>query len=208
MSAAQQTTIPAGYRQDAQGRLIPESMIKPIDMERDTLVQALIASAQVLNKQIGDFKAKVFGDVGAFVQLSAEQYDTKVGGRKGNVTLYSFDGRYKVQVATADNIKFDERLQAAESLINACIDEWSQGSRPEIKVLVQQAFQTDKEGNLNTGRILALRRLEIDDERWQRAMKAIGESVQVVGSKQYARFYERIGDTDQYAAISLDIAAV
>lgn len=209
MSTAQQTTtIPAGYRKDAQGRLIPESMIKPIDMERDTLVQALIASAKSLSKQIGDFKAKVFGDVSAFVQLSAEQYDTKVGGRKGNVTLFSFDGRYKVQVATADNIKFDERLQAAESLINACIDEWSQGSRDELKVLVQGAFQADKEGNLNTGRILALRRLEIDDERWQRAMKAIGESVQVVGSKQYIRFYERIGDTDQYAAISLDIAAV
>lgn len=209
MSAAQQTNpIPTGYRKDAQGRLIPESMIKPIDAERDTLVQALIASAKKLSKEIGDFKVKVFGDVGAFVQLSAEQYDTKLGGKKGNVTLYSFDGRYKVQVATADNIVFDERLQAAKSLIDKCIDEWSKDSRPEIKVLVQEAFQTDKEGNLNTGRVLALRRLEIEDDRWQRAMKAIGESVQVVGSKQYVRFYERIGDTDQYVAISLDIAAV
>jgi hypothetical protein len=209
MNATHQTTaIPAGYRQDAQGRLIPETMIKPIDMARDTLVQELIVNAQLLSKQIGDFKVKVFGDVAAFVQLSAEQYDTKLGGKKGNVTLYSFDGRYKVQVATAENIVFDERLQAAKSLIDECIAEWSQGSTPEIRVLVQEAFQTDKEGNLNTGRILGLRRLEIVDERWQRAMKAIGESVQVVGSKQYIRFYERVGDTDQYAAISLDIAAV
>lgn len=209
MNATQQTAaIPAGYRQDAQGRLIPEAMIKPIDMARDTLVQELIVNAQSLSKQIGDFKVKVFGDVAAFVQLSAEQYDTKLGGKKGNVTLYSFDGRYKVQVATAENIVFDERLQAAKSLIDECIAEWSQGSTPEIRVLVQEAFQTDKEGNLNTGRILGLRRLEIVDERWQRAMKAIGESVQVVGSKQYIRFYERVGDTEQYAPISLDIAAV
>ena len=35
----EQQTIPAGYRQDAQGRLIPESMIKPIDVERDRLVR-------------------------------------------------------------------------------------------------------------------------------------------------------------------------
>jgi hypothetical protein len=209
MSAAQETnTVPAGYRKDAKGHLIPESMIKPIDIERDVLVQGLIANAQVLSKQLTEFKSRVFNDVGAFVQLSAEQYDTKVGGRKGNVTLFSFDGRYKVQVATADNIKFDERLQAAEALINECIDDWSQGSREEIKVLVQGAFQTDKEGNLNTGRILALRRLEIADERWQRAMKAIGESVQVVGSKQYVRFYERVGDTEQYVPVSLDIAAL
>ena len=40
------------------------------------------------------------------------------------------------------------------------------------------------------------------------AMKAISESLQVVGSKEYIRFYERIGSSDQYQPISLDIAAV
>jgi hypothetical protein len=207
MNATEQmNAIPAGYRKDAQGRLIPESMIKAIDQARDSLAIELIGSAKSLSKLIAEFKGKVFGDVASFVQLSAEQYDTKLGGKKGNVTLYSFDGRYKVQVATADNMAFDERLQAAKSLIDECIEEWSKGSSPEIQVLVQEAFQTDKEGNLNTGRILGLRRLEISDERWQRAMTAIGESVHVVGSKQYIRFYERVGETDQYAAISLDIA--
>lgn len=44
---------------------------------------------------------------------------------------------------------------------------------------------TDKEGQINTGRVLSLRRLDIKDERWLRAMNAIGEAVQVVGSKSY-----------------------
>lgn len=39
-------------------------------------------------------------------------------------------------------------------------------------------------------------------------MKAISESVQVIGSKQYVRVYERVGQTDQYQPIPLDIAAV
>lgn len=39
-------------------------------------------------------------------------------------------------------------------------------------------------------------------------MKAIGEACQVIGSKSYIRAYERIGDSDQYRAISLDIAGV
>ena len=73
---------------------------------------------------------------------------------------------------------------------------------------MQSAFQTDKEGKINTGRVLALRRLDIRDEKWQKAMLAIGESLQVVGSKEYVRFYERIGNTDQYRPISLDVAAV
>jgi hypothetical protein len=208
MNPTTQHIIPTGYLQDAQGRLVPQSIVKPIDLARDTLTQELIAAAKTMSEQLAQFKLRVFGDVAAFVQLSAEQYGANLGGKKGNVTLVSYDGRYKVQVATADNITFDERLQAAKSLIDDCINEWSQGSSPEIKVLVQQAFQTDREGNLNTGRILGLRRLEIKDERWQRAMTAIGESVQVVGSKQYVRFYQRVGDTEQYAPISLDFAAV
>jgi hypothetical protein len=56
--------------------------------------------------------------------------------------------------------------------------------------------------------VLGLRRLDIKDARWLKAMAAISEAVQVVGSKSYIRVYERIGDTDQYRAIPLDIAAV
>lgn len=198
--------IPDGYRKNAQGHLVHESLIKPIDVERDRLVNELIGGAKQLSTQLQGFKAQVFGDFNAFVQLSAEQYHAKVAGKKGNVTLHSFDGRYKVQIATSDKLAFDERLQAAKALIDECIATWSAGSSPEIMALVQQAFNTDKEGKLNTGRILALRRLEITDTRWKEAMEAIGESVQVVGSKQYVRFYERIGETDQYAPISLDMA--
>ena len=43
---AQQQTIPEGYRVDAQKRLIPESMIKPIDLERDALVLGLVEKAR------------------------------------------------------------------------------------------------------------------------------------------------------------------
>ncbi|RAP69965.1 DUF3164 family protein, partial [Candidatus Erwinia dacicola] len=39
-------------------------------------------------------------------------------------------------------------------------------------------------------------------------MNALSEAVQVVGSKSYIRLYERIGDTDQYRPISLDVAGV
>ena len=202
------TPIPDGYRRDAKGCLVPESMIKPIDRARDELVHELARQAKIVSDGLREFKTRVFADINAFVDLSAEQYEVKLGGKKGNLTLFSFDGAYKVQVAIAEHMVFDERLQAAKHLIDECIIAWSQGSRDEIKVLVQSAFQTDKEGKINTGRVLALRRLDIRDEKWQKAMQAIGESLQVVGSKEYVRFYERIGNTDQYQPISLDVAAV
>ncbi len=199
--------IPPGFRENAQGHLVPESMIPPVDKMRDELVIELVKKASAVNKALSDFRAAAMRDADAFVRLSAEQYGTQLGGKKGNVTLHSFDGRYKVQIAVSENIQFDERLKAAKALIDGCINAWSEGSRDEIKVLVQDAFQTDKEGKISTNRVLGLRRLNITDERWQAAMKAIGESVQIVGSKEYIRFYERIGQ-DKYEPISLDIASI
>lgn len=204
----QQQPIPAGYRKDAQGRLVPESLIGPIDRMRDDLVLELVKGAEAASASLAEFKQRAFADVAAFVSLSAEKYGVKRGGSKGNVTLYSYDGMYRVTVAVADHMVFDERLQAAKHLIDECIIDWSQGSRDEIKVLVQSAFDTDKEGKINVGRVLELRRLDIKDEKWQAAMLAIGESLQVVGSKSYVRFYKRVGNTDRYEAIPLDVAAV
>ncbi|STO59547.1 sulfate transport protein cysz [Canicola haemoglobinophilus] len=105
-------------------------------------------------------------------------------------------------------MQFDERIQAAKTLIDECLAEWSKDSRPELKTIIDRAFNVDKEGNLNTGRILELRRVEIQYPRWLNAMQAIIESIQVVSSKSYVRFYERVGDSDQYQPISLDIAGV
>lgn len=199
-------TLPDGYKLDAQGRMVPISMIRPIDLARDALVQEIVTKASALEEQIATLKAGFFADIAAFVELSAEQYQVKIGGEKGNVSLVSFDGRYKVQRAIQETLVFDERLQAAKALIDACLQRWSKGAQPEIKVLINDAFQVDKSGNINTGRVLGLRRLDISDDEWQRAMKAIGEALQVSGSRSYIRVYKRIGDSDRYQPITLDMA--
>ncbi|MFA5632535.1 MAG: DUF3164 family protein [Porticoccaceae bacterium] len=204
----EQAALPEGYRRDAQGRLVHEDMIKPVDLERDRLVRLLVDRASELSSELADFKAVAFGDIEAFIEMSAEEYGAKVGGKKGNVTLLSFDGRFKIVRAVQESITFDERLQAARALIDECLKDWTQGARPEVVTLVNDAFRTDTKGEIRTARVLALRRLEIADKRWQQAMKAIGEACQVVGSKSYIRVYERMGDTDQYSPISLDIAGV
>lgn len=198
---------PQGFRKDAQGRLVPEAHIKPIDLARDELVQEIVRKAKDLNKAIAEFKIGTFGDIAAFVQLSAEQYRVRLGGKKGNVQLLSFDGRYKVLRAIQEAISFDERLQAAKVLIDECLTEWTEGARSELRALVNDAFRVDQAGNIRTGQVLQLRRLSIGDSRWQQAMAAIAEAVQVVGSKSYVRVYERDGD-GQYRPIALDIAGV
>lgn len=196
------------FMTDAQGNQIRIENIKPIDIERDTLVKKLVTRGREVSAQLSEYKADAFADIAALIELSAEQYGAKIGGKKGNVTLYSFDGRYKVVRAINEHITFDERLMAAKGLIDECLHDWTQGVNPNIQTLINKAFEVDKEGNINTGRVLSLRRLEINDTRWVRAMRAIGESIQTVGSKAYIRLYERVGDSDEYVPISLDIAGV
>lgn len=202
-----QNTIPDGYREDRNGRLVPENQIKAIDRQRDELVQEKIVRALALREQLRAFKRGAFDDIAAFVQLSAEQYGARLGGDKGNVTLLSFDGRYKLIRAIQDSITFDERLQAAKALIDECLNDWTEGARAELRTLVNNAFRVDQDGNIKTGEVLSLRRLKFDDTRWQQAMTAISDAVTVVGSKTYVRFYER-DERGQYQPISLDVAGV
>lgn len=201
-----QITIPEGYRMNAQGYLVHESLIKPIDQARDKLVLELVEKAKVISKLLAEFKGSAFGDVAAFVDMSVEEYGVKRRGTKGNISLQSFDGRYMIKKAVQETIQFDERFIAAKELIDQCLVEWTEGARPEIVALVNDAFRTDTNGQIRVARVLALRRLNITDERWQKAMQIIGEACQVAGSKDYIRLYQRVGDTDQWEAIPLDIA--
>lgn len=205
---SEQPQVPAGYRQDHQGRLVPETLIKPIDKARDELVAEIISQALPLRDLLAQFKAKTIGDIQAFVELSAEQYGVKLGGKKGNVQLLSFDGRYKVQLKQQEHITFSEQIEAAKELIDNCLNRWTEGSRPEIKALVERAFRTNHKGQLRTAEVLGLKNLEIEDEEWKLAMTALMDSITVAGSTAYINIYERVGDTDQWKHISLDLAAV
>lgn len=193
------------YKEDSQGRLVPVDSIKEIDLMRDDVVMEIVRQAEAVHKTIAEFKDKTFADIQAFVDLSAEKYGATLGGRKGNVTLMSFDGKYRVLRAIQENIVFDERIQAAKVLIDECLKDWTDGARAELKAVIDRAFEVDKAGNLNTGRILTLRNIKSDDARWQEAMSAISDSIKVVGSKSYVRIYKRRAD-GEYDQIPLDIA--
>ncbi|HCR3330512.1 TPA: DUF3164 family protein [Morganella morganii] len=203
-----QHTVPDGYWRDARGCLIPVDMLKDIDRARDTVVGDIVSLAEAQQAALKTFKRYAFDEVDAFRELSSEQYGVGLGGKKGNIQLHSFDGEYRVQVAIQDHTAFDERLQAAKALIDECIRDWSTGARPEIMAIIEDAFKVDTVGNIRTKDILKLRRLNITDEKWLRAMTAISESIQTISSSRYIRIYKRSGTDGKYVQISLDIAGV
>ena len=197
--------IPAGYRKNAQGYLVPESQVKPIDKLRDEVVMRIVESAREQRHQLTAFKLESMQQIADFVDLSASEYGIEYGGAKGNVLLASFDGRYQVRRAVGEHRVFDERIQAAKKLIDDCIAQWSGGADAKLMALIEHAFRVNKQGKIDVNQVLSLRQLDIDDPQWHEAMDAIADAIQVTGTSQYLRLYERMNDGN-YKQISLDLA--
>jgi len=195
------------FMTDSQGRQVPEELVKDIDKLRDQMVRRIADEAVKMKEILNQFKERIRDEIYSFVEKSAGEYGVKWGGKKGNITLNTYDGKYRLLVQMNDNITFDERLQVARELIGKCLNKWSDGARQEIKLLVNDAFQVDKTGKISTARVLGLRRLDIQDKDWQKAMTAITESIQITGTKQYLRVYER-DENGEYQMIPLDVAAL
>lgn len=196
----------AEYMQDAKGALVPVNLIKPQHLLQDEVVRKIIGHAIALSAQVARFKAHTFDDIGGFEALLEQEYGSTIGGAKGNKTLMTHDGLFKIVVQVADYIDFGPELQIAKGLIDECLNEWAAGARDELRAIVTRAFRTDKPGQINRSEVFMLLRLDIEDARWQRAMQAIRDAMRVVGSKTYVRCYRRETQEGGWQAISIDLA--
>jgi hypothetical protein len=196
------------YLRDAKGSLVPLASVKAADLLMDETVRSILAGARELSARIALFKQQTFENVGDLQALLAQQYGATVGGRKGNITLMSFDGCQKVQVQVSDLLEFGPELQSAKALIDECLNEWASTSGVELRALVNRVFQVDKQGQINRAELFMLLRVEIQDQRWVRAMDAIRDSIRVIGSRTYVRFYDRATADAPWSAVSIDMAAV
>lgn len=202
------TNIPQGYMRNAMGHLVPEDQVRDQDKLRDQVTRELADAAKALSLALKDFKKKSLGDVADLISIAGERYGVQMGGKKGNVTIATYDGQYKVQRSYADRLTFTEEMEVAKVLVYDCIRAWSKGADTHLMAIVDRVFSPNRNGQIKTSDVLDLLRLEIDDDNWKAAMKAVKDSIMVSGSAVYIRVYERVGDSDNYKAIPLDLAVV
>lgn len=193
---------------DAKGNRVRLGNISETDQMKDEVARRLVAGALAIQGAMAAFKASALDEVMAAKGLIFEKYGVAVGGKKGNLSVKSFDGSAEVKVQVADLISFGPELQAAKALIDECIEDWADGANDNIRTLVEDAFQVNKEGRIDTARVFGLRRHKMKgrdgqpDARWTRAMDAIADAVTVDGTRTYIRFY----DHAKGGAITLDFA--
>ena len=200
--------IPKGYIEDSQERLVPIRRVKPADLERDRLVKDLVEEADRIHAQLAAFRDRSMDAVDAFVEKAAREYGTSMAEGKGNVTLASYDGRLRVQIQVTEYLQFDEKLEVARKLIGDCLKRWGRNADTKIKAVVREALRVDKRGQVDTKRILGLRKLDMDgDEQWEEAMRALSDSVSVGRSKRYVRVQRRT-ERGSYETVTLSLAAL
>lgn len=195
------------YWRNADGGLIPDGAVRATDKLQDELVRKIIGFAIPLSAQVARFRQHCFDDVDDFVLLLEQEYQAKRGGSKGNLTFTSYDGLLKITVAVAETIEFGPELQVAKGIVDDCLREWSANSGVEIQALITRAFDVDSQGRINRNALLSLLRLELTDERWQRAMKAIRDSFRPIGSKRYIRMHQRDNAQAAWRSITIDVSA-
>lgn len=195
------------YLRDCKGNLVPITAIKAGDLLVDELVRGIIQRAKAMSDQLAAFRVESFAQIGALQALLDQQYGVTVGGKKGNMTLTTFDGCQQLKVQVSDQYDFGPELLAAKALIDECLTEWAGGSPPELRAIVNRAFSVEKEGQINRAGLLMLLRVESKDPRWGRAMDAIRDSMRTIGSREYLRAYERPAFDGAWKGITLDIAS-
>lgn len=199
---------PPGYWRDGRGNLVHERNVSATDRDMDATTRKIHAFGQALSGQLWRFRAHALDDIYAFASRVIEEYGGKVGGRKGNLRIRSFDDCLRVELSQAEYIDVGPEIAAAQALFAECIDEWAKRSSVNIKSLVAQAFSVDATGRMSVSQLLRLRRVHIDDVRWRAAQRALMDALRPSGKVEYLRLYERDTPLERWRPVPLHLATV
>jgi hypothetical protein len=194
------------YMRDPRGALIPVEVVRSLDKLRDEVVDQVFVELEQFRETQRAFVARISDKVNSFLALEAQEYGAERTDWKGNLRLTSYDGLRRIDRVISDRITLSETLQIAVGLINELVEEWFEGARVEPVALLKRALRTDEAGHYNTGELLGLRSLEINDERWERAMRAIQDAITVEGIKVAVRFGKRDEPNGKFRGIPLDMS--
>lgn len=186
--------------------------------EKDLLYHDLVLSIAVtwmnLSGKIQRFKEYNFRDVQTVLALLYEKFKVQRGGRDGNMTFFTVDRKYKLQIAIQKALDFGPELQVAEQKLLTAAKELSTAvagdadsvQAADLETLIVSKFKRI-DGKVKVSEILSLRRYKIHNVQWNEGLDIIDKAIIVTSKKQQIRLYER-NEQGAYIAIPLDIATL
>ncbi|WP_299072801.1 DUF3164 family protein [uncultured Paraglaciecola sp.] len=198
-----------GRMEDEHGSLVIVDRIKKHDLVRDKLVRKVCADCSVISLEIQNLKQRISTEIQNLINEMLTQYGQKMGGKKGNVTLFSYDKSLKLERTQQERETTNEHILVAKQMVDDCIKAWAKGAKKDLQALVQKYFRTDGKGSYSVQDLKKLMRMKIgqDDPNWQAAMKALANSIEQSHTETYYRAYYR-NEAGGYESIPLNITDV
>lgn len=193
---------------DGAGNPVPLKYIDPVEKKRDAMVEKQIRQALLMQERLSAFKQGVLADIYKYLDWLADRNGEEALSPGGNYQLTNFSSTRRVQIKINKVIEFDERLQLAKQKIDHCLERWAEGANDNLKAVVFEAFKVDRKGNVDTKRILGLRRLKIKDAAWREAMDLITEAITITGTRSYLLFMTKGQRDSEWRTLRLDLAGV
>jgi hypothetical protein len=180
--------------------------IRPDVKKRDRMVCDITAEVLKLQDKMKKTKIKIMGKINKHIAYKAKDKKFNLDKIDGNIQFSNYDNTLQVDINRGDIIFFDDNLKYAKEKMDRCIKKWNEGSRPEIKSLVQRAFNVDKSGRVNRALILDLKNIYSTDALWNEAIQLINDSVQVREKRTYIQFKSRANPKDKFTNINLNFS--
>jgi len=204
---ANKPQAPTGFMFDPSSNLIRIENIDDHQLQEDTLVSKLFPRVKTLHQQLLQFKQQVIEEFEAHISDCIKLHGIlRYSKIKGNLSLYSFNGRYKVERSIRDKIEVNSTIEAARQHFDIYIKAIEAKADGDIKVLISRAFNSTN-GKISTSRLTDLLNAKINHPEFKKAATLLKESLFKCGDVVYYRFYER-DDSGNYQAVSLQFSAL
>lgn len=201
-------TIPDGYIMKANGDLVKEENLTPVEREEHKLVNLLFPKAEALHDSIGRFKYEAMNAVEEFVKRCVAEHGVRRFERiKGNIQFVTVDGKYKIQRAIDEKIEYDSTIEVARQKFDMYVDVLEQQSGDDAKLFIKEAFSM-KNNRWSVSKLVELCNKKIDHPLYKQAAKALREALFVGSSKAYLRFYIRDDADEQWVPMPLQFSSV
>jgi hypothetical protein len=192
---------------DDEGVTIPRDRLKKSEKITDQNLAAICKQALAIQNKLIAFKQEVEERVQKIIDQRLKELESSKE-TKGNVTIYSFDRSFRLEVAISERIEFDDLgIQAAKEKLDEFLNASIEGDQM-VKELVLSAF-TKSRGKLDTKKVLSLLKYrdKVSDPRFSKALDLIEDSIRKPHSKKYQRFAIR-DENGEYQNIDLNYASV
>lgn len=97
------------------GSTIPYDKMEPAKQIEHDLVETLCTEAAQHSKILASFKRQAISEMIAKRVMMLEDYGVKKGGKDGNLTLRTADGRFMAKMTVSKHVTFGPELEAAKA---------------------------------------------------------------------------------------------